>query len=343
MLEKIMDKNGKYYIADEHGNNILPKTYDYLDLQEYGIVARNSVELTFLDNTYDFYDLNGMLLFSKYEKHISNYVTNNYFYFEKNYIVQISETTADYDKWDHDTSHYHAYMHLDGSYFNVPKYLDMYYSNDNICILDSNEKGEVYYYDINKQKTVFRFDEIYNKANNMIKDLNHHYNKKLKKLIVKRIYQLYEELIDRYPIDKETADKLKDELNEKLKLNFEGAGFWELEGYHSKTNSYYCKQWYVKSERQYINIVIDELNEEIDKTRYKLLRTNLKVNVSELQGETIGHQLKVNLLKNTEITTLDNALSHLTRSGNELKYHIRISCLNTFVKNFEDNISLVII
>jgi len=65
MLKIFKDKDGLYSVVNEKGKNVLPKKYEYIDLQEYGIVARNSKKGTFLDNIYDFYDTKGNFLFSK--------------------------------------------------------------------------------------------------------------------------------------------------------------------------------------------------------------------------------------------------------------------------------------
>lgn len=337
MLKEMRDKNGLYYI-EKNGENILPNKYDYIELQEYGIVARNSIQGTFLDNTYDFYDLKGNLLFTKIERHQPNYVTDNYFYIYKNYVKRVSNTTADYDRWDHDSSTSYSYLHLDGTYFNIPPFLKLYSSNDNICIFESENKGGIYYYDINNKKIVFKLDDAYNKVKNMIKELNAKFNKKLKVLLVKKIYETYKELIKQYPIEEDIHNKLKDELKERLKLNFNGSGLWELNGYHEKTDSYYCKEWYIPEERQNIHYIIHELNEEIDKLRYKNLRTELKANIFGLK-EDIGHQLRVSLLKDTKITTFENELKKLKEVDWDYEYGEYID-LNLF--SIDDKLNITI-
>jgi len=58
--------------------------------------------------------------FQKKEDYKSNFNTDYSFNIRENFVIISSKTTADYDRWEHNTNFSCSYYHLDGTPFNIP-------------------------------------------------------------------------------------------------------------------------------------------------------------------------------------------------------------------------------
>lgn len=155
MLKEVKH-NDKYNVFDtEKSKNILGKDYDYIRIQNYGIVARNN------DTKYqlfDVYNMNGKLLFSKKLDTETNY----HFWIEKNYV---QKSYVDKNKTLNTD-----YYHLDGHKIEVEYVKGVFEAGTNLIFM-TNDRNEIYY-DVVKRKIIAKKSDFVSDLEQYVEQIN---------------------------------------------------------------------------------------------------------------------------------------------------------------------------
>lgn len=239
MLKKVETKNGYNIYDDRKQRHILKQDYDRIDIQEYGIVAVKDTEGTFLDKDFHLYDKEGNFLFSFHEHYDGNYVVSHSFYFHEKHICVTTSCTADYDRWDHDTSCSNSYLHLNGDRFNVGDYsvdsIDEF--EGNIYVLEvskgfwSNDTiKDTLFYDMENRSVLLSKNELMKDVKDLINAINHHTEQKLRLMLVEKIKEEASEAIQKYNLSNQEIKIFKQDIDTRLKHFINNGGFIDLYG-----------------------------------------------------------------------------------------------------------------
>jgi len=274
--------------------------------------------------------------FQKKEDYKSNFNTDYSFNIRENFVIISSKTTADYDRWEHNTNFSCSYYHLDGTPFNIPNNikLNFCHNSNNICVFGTKKEvystGKYYYYSIDKKQIVFSFDKVYDKINSMLEEINNIYNKKITKLVVEKAVKYYKSLLKKYPCEKEDLIKLNEEIKNALK-NYTAGSYWF--GIDCENN--------LNTNREEI---IHKFNLFMSRNSLRALCANSSFNIRELnnfENNDYCNQLIISFFKEEGLNDFDNEYKKVKYDYNRnIDYYDKYKNLTLFKIDDKLNINI---